>query len=300
MANLVIVAIPSEDDYVNKISSEKVPHMTLLMLGDASKVQNLDRIVSFVQFSAEQSLTRFGLSVDHRGVLGADSADVLFFRQSGCCYEDVNTFRSYLLQNKDIRMANNSVDQFETWNPHLTLGYPESPANPDNRDYPGTHYVTFDKIAVWNQDYSGFEFLLKSDDDYVMMSIGETVVKELLHISEKPWSDYSEADYTLAQWHRACLIHQHDGPPTSKDQCKLPVRTPDGALNRNGVHAALAALHGARTPLKASADEKAKAEKALISYYKQLGEDVPSSLMPMVAQSAIDHILIHHGADKIL
>lgn len=61
-------------------------------------------------------------------------------------------------------------------------------------------------------------------------------------VSDKPWGQIKESDYDLEQWHRACLIHLHDGPPTAKSQCKLPVREPDGTLNRNGVHAAAAAL----------------------------------------------------------
>lgn len=118
------------------------------------------------------------------------------------------------------------------------------------------------------------------------------------HISEKPWGDYTEADYTLEQWHNACLIHQHVGPPTSKNRCKLPVKTPSGALNRNGVHAAAAALAGARTPLKASAEEKAKAAAALRRYYAQLGETPPDSLAQS-AQSVIDNILVHYGGDTL-
>lgn len=126
------------------------------------------------------------------------------------------------------------------------------------------------------------------------------------HISEKPWGDYTEADYTLQQWHNACLIHQHVGPPTSKSQCKLPVKTPSGALNRDGVHAALGALHGARSPLKASSEEKAKAASALRRYYGQLGEKIPESLAQSamtiqevinnaLAQKVINNVLKHHG-----
>jgi hypothetical protein len=117
---------------------------------------------------------------------------------------------------------------------------------------------------------------------------------EVAHISEKPWSDYTEADYTIDQWHRACLIHQHSGPPTSKSQCKLPVKTPNGALNRNGVHAAAAALSGARSPIKATPEEKAKAASALRGYYNQLGETPPDSLKQS-AMAIVDNILEHHG-----
>jgi hypothetical protein len=113
----------------------------------------------------------------------------------------------------------------------------------------------------------------------------------LAHISEKPWSAYTEADYSIEQWHNACLIHQHQGPPTSKAQCKLPVKTPNGALNRNGVHAAAAALAGARAELKASPAEKASAKAALLRLYSQLGDEPPDSLK----HSDVDDVLEHHG-----
>jgi hypothetical protein len=101
----------------------------------------------------------------------------------------------------------------------------------------------------------------------------------LAHISEASWSNYTKADYTLGQWHAACLIHTHDGEVTSKSQCKLPVKTPDGTLNRNGVHAAAAALAGARGGLSGvSADQKKKAGNALKRYYSQLDEEPPESL----------------------
>ena len=104
-------------------------------------------------------------------------------------------------------------------------------------------------------------------------------MEALSHVSETPWSTWTKADYTLEQWHAACLVHIHDGEPTSKSQCKLPVKTPDGALNRHGVHAAAAALAGARGGLKGvSAEQKNKAAAALRRYYAQLDEDPPESL----------------------
>ena len=101
----------------------------------------------------------------------------------------------------------------------------------------------------------------------------------LAHISETPWSNFTKADYTPEQWHSACLIHTHEGAPTSKSECKLPVKTPDGVLNRHGVYAAAAALAGARGGLKGvSAEQKQKAASALRRYYTQLDEDPPESL----------------------
>lgn len=106
-----------------------------------------------------------------------------------------------------------------------------------------------------------------------------------------PWSNYTAADYTIEQWHRACLIHLHDGPPTSKSECKLPVKTPNGVVNKNGVHAAAAALAGARGGVHASVEQKASAARALRGYYKQMNEESPPSLK----QSDIDVFIEHHG-----
>jgi hypothetical protein len=100
----------------------------------------------------------------------------------------------------------------------------------------------------------------------------------LAHISMRPWSEYTAADYSIEQWHNACLIHQHQGPPTSKNQCKLPVKTPNGTVNKNGVHAAAAALAGARGGVNASDAEKASARTALVRLYGQLDEDPPPGL----------------------
>src|SRR4051812_5850475 len=100
MPNLTIVAIPAEDDYVNRISSEPVAHMTLLLLGeDVTKVANLSEIINFVGHAANQSLQRFGMEVDRRGELGMDNADVLFFSKAKWSgFNEINSFRSNLLK----------------------------------------------------------------------------------------------------------------------------------------------------------------------------------------------------------
>ncbi len=98
-------------------------------------------------------------------------------------------------------------------------------------------------------------------------------------ISDRPWGDFSASDYTIAQWHRACLLHDHTGAPTAKSQCRLPVREPNGNLNRNGVHSAAAHLAGARTGgMNISATQRSAARRALRGLYRQLGEEPPQSL----------------------
>lgn len=167
MSNLVIVAIPEEDDRVWKISSEKIPHLTLLFLGDADKVQNLESIIGFVAHATTMSLRRFYLPVDRRGELGEDSSDVLFFKK-GYDYQAVHNFRANLLKDTNIRTAYDSATQFEgPWVSHLALGYPENPAKEEEHDYGGIYNVAFNKIAIWVDDYAGPEFLLTDKwDEY--------------------------------------------------------------------------------------------------------------------------------------
>lgn len=113
----------------------------------------------------------------------------------------------------------------------------------------------------------------------------------MVSVSEKSWGDYKAADYTPEQWHAACLIHQHEGAPTSKGQCKIPVRTPDGTLSRGGVHAAAGALAGARGGVNASPAELASAKKAVVRLYGQLDEEAP----PSMTHADLEGFLAHFG-----
>lgn len=176
---IVIVAIPSSDDYVWKLSSEKVPHMTLLYIDelDADKAKH---VVEHLQHVANTSLHRFGMNVDRRGVLGAENADVLFFERE--FMESINLARIQMLQDDVIREAYDAVEQYPEWTPHLTLGYPETPAKVDDRDYPGVHWVNFDKIALWTDEYGGFDIELNAHNTQpIAMSVKDRVEAVLAH-----------------------------------------------------------------------------------------------------------------------
>ena len=160
---LTIVGIPAKDERVWELSSEEVPHLTILFLDD---VEDLDRVSKFVRHAADTMLTRFYLDVRERGLLGDKDADVLFFHTEHA--KTLMEFRRSLLADTDILKAYHAVDQFPQWTPHLTMGYPETPAKKDTRDYPGIHAVRFDRIALWTGDYEGEEIPLKADDGPVL------------------------------------------------------------------------------------------------------------------------------------
>lgn len=166
MSGWVIVALPSVDDAVNEISSEDAAHLTILYLGEQTDPAKAEAIFDFMKHSAETSLHRFNLEVDYRGTLGSDDADVVFF-QKNSQLKPLEDLRADLLKNPAIKDAYDSVEQFPGWTPHMTLGYPATPAHEDKRDYPGVNWVNFDRIALWTGDSMGPEIQLHvpSTDD---------------------------------------------------------------------------------------------------------------------------------------
>lgn len=178
MSNLVIVALPAADEVVWKVSSEKKPHLTLLFLGEETgDVPRLGRVVEFVEHAVNNTQHGpFMLEVDRRDVLGDDEADVLHFRKN-YQFRWINSFRSQLLQQADIRTAFESVEQFPEWLPHLTLGYPQAPAKEIEDEY-RLHWVSFDRIAVWTGDFEGPEFRLEWPEYEEAMAMGATKTGE--------------------------------------------------------------------------------------------------------------------------
>jgi phage head maturation protease len=99
-------------------------------------------------------------------------------------------------------------------------------------------------------------------------------------VSNRPWSDFTQADYTDEQWARACLIDTGQGE--GKQRYSLPVREPGGTLNRNAVHNAAARLNQVQAP----AEKKTAAARALVRLYGELDEEPPDSLRQMAGQSS--------------
>jgi hypothetical protein len=103
-------------------------------------------------------------------------------------------------------------------------------------------------------------------------------------ISTKPWGDISAADYADAgDYCDASLVNTNDGPRArwSKDNCHLPVREPKamgGAVNRNALGAAAAALAGARGGVDLPPTERRAAARSLTRLYAQAGMEPPESL----------------------
>jgi HK97 family phage prohead protease len=115
------------------------------------------------------------------------------------------------------------------------------------------------------------------------MTITASGVREA--VSNAGWGQWTQADYSPEQWRRACLVDMGTGDPGNKNRYKVPVREPDGTLNRNGCHAA-AGAHGLQG-VDAPPDVKRTAARALVRLYtSQLKESAPAAILTMAGMSA--------------
>lgn len=60
--------------------------------------------------------------------------------------------------------------------------------------------------------------------------------------TDRPWDGAASKYADTAAYCRACLINENDGPASgwTQDKCHLPVREPDGTVNKNAIRNALA------------------------------------------------------------
>lgn len=112
---------------------------------------------------------------------------------------------------------------------------------------------------------------------YLRLRVNYTPEEEMADVSNKPWSQFSQSDYSDTQWQRACILDRGTGN-TAKERYALPIREPSGALNANGVHAAAVVLAGGRGGVNAPPSAKKAAARKLVSAYRQIGETPPDSL----------------------
>ena len=134
----VVVLRPRVEDPVTALASGVHPHCTLLYLGDGTvDLEPLKAIVEALANSIGHPMTD---KVSGRAVLGKDQADVLLLDASGS-----GEVRTALLADQTVMDLMGMQEQFPAWIPHLTVGYPEAPA--EAGEIPAD--VTYDLISVW-------------------------------------------------------------------------------------------------------------------------------------------------------
>ncbi|AWN04644.1 virion structural protein [Microbacterium phage Squash] len=137
-----VFLIPAEGDPIVAASSEDQAHMTTIWLGSKEDLSvDLEELEQAVRFYAQDLDGPVVVPVKGRGTLGDDEADVVFLELT----ESLLALRDGFLVNEPITTAHSEAEQFPEWTPHVTLGYPETPAA---GEYDGDA-VTFDRVGLW-------------------------------------------------------------------------------------------------------------------------------------------------------
>lgn len=175
-----IVAIPADGDDIWTVSSEQVPHMTLVWLGQNPDLDK-QAVLAGIKDVA-QTVRPVTTDVAQTSLLGDDDAEVAMVDPG--LMGDV---RTDLLANADIRAGYDAVEQFPQWTPHVTLGYPDAPP----KGAVGST-IQFDRLALWDQEYEGEEFPMTAPviEDVDLEPVDVPVPEEddeLVDLPPTPW-----------------------------------------------------------------------------------------------------------------
>lgn len=104
----------------------------------------------------------------------------------------------------------------------------------------------------------------------------------MAELSMAAWDGSPSRFKDTAAYCAACLVDLNaPGQAKTQANCKLPIREPDGRVNVTAMHAAAAALLGARGGVQAPADAKRSAARALVRHYADANQTPPDALRRM-------------------
>ena len=179
-----IFLIPAKDDSIHDLSSEDRAHVTVCWLGmDDEQTVDLDELRAAVErVSADTG--PIVAEVTERGTLGDDEADVLFLQGDALL-----ALREALMAEEVVATQVGAVEQYPQWTPHLTIGYPDTPAN--EGDIPTD--IALDRLALWVGD-DGDEFALTGEAmaDEEIEQVEETEDEEFPELAEADRLEYSD------------------------------------------------------------------------------------------------------------
>ena len=109
-------------------------------------------------------------------------------------------------------------------------------------------------------------------------------------IAEGTW-DGSASRFSDTEWIRSTIVDRGPGHDTAKERYAVPIREPNGDVNRAAVHNAAARIDQVDAPAAAIAQGKRK----LVAAYRQLDEDPPESLTAsafadLTAEDQVDEV----------
>jgi hypothetical protein len=151
-----VVALPAADHPVHQVA-KNLPggaHMSLAFMGDPTNMSDEDIQSIHDHVASVASMTPpVTDTVSGRGTLGPNGADVQLMNGDGTV-----PLRNKLIDDgpgpdgdpepTPVGRGMQNAEQFPTFIPHVTLGYPGAEAAED----PNYDSITFDRLAVWNGD----------------------------------------------------------------------------------------------------------------------------------------------------
>jgi len=104
-------------------------------------------------------------------------------------------------------------------------------------------------------------------------------------VSNAAWDGSASRWPDAESYAKSCLINLNKGPTANwtKDNCKLPIREPNGAINANALGPAAAALNGGRGGVDAPVPAKKAAAKKLMSAYREAKMEPPDDLKKLAS-----------------
>lgn len=139
----LVVLVPAGDDPVVTASSEPA-HLTFVWMGELADIDESAQaaIAGEVRSYADALEGPIVVPVMKRGTLGNDDADVVLLERTDALFN----LRGGLMENSpNLTAAHDAVEQFPEWTPHVTLGYPDRPAQAEY----DADSITFDRISLW-------------------------------------------------------------------------------------------------------------------------------------------------------
>lgn len=194
ITSTVIVALPKATDPASKASSEESgAHVTLLFLGESSEFDPTDIKAEVEAYASTFAGGPFSENVSGRATLGEGHADVVLLDA-----KNLANIRGAILASETVRARHDQVEQFPTWIPHLTLGYPEAPSK---QEFSGTA-IEFDRLAVWHGE-ERTEYPLAGEvevvgesakpEEFVVSEMDPAIEEEPLVDDEPAWIPDDEA-----------------------------------------------------------------------------------------------------------
>lgn len=200
---VVVVALPAATDPITAASSEQPgAHMTLVFLGDSTAdagTVGADALAAAVADWAAKIDGPITEGVAGRATLGTDQADVVLI--DAASFAEIRNGMA-AADSGAIGTVTGHVTQFPVWTPHVTLGYPDTPAA---ADYAGES-VTFDRLALWY------------GDDYREFPLGAAADTPDATPEPKPLADPSPGDTSFALVDAPSAVPADEAPAAPADE----------------------------------------------------------------------------------